>query len=366
MSSLIPTTATENVNFYNLFENKLSTDEKKVIISFLDISSLCNVSCVSKNFSLSQLSNDDLFWKDYFKIFITEYYKPTNRDIYQNIYYNRIRDIEKRIETTLQSTTKDYKNSIIKFVKEIIENIQKIQNERLLKIEFDQNSVLLDKETLLQKASLILKGQKNHKKLCDCKIVTVGDGAVGKTCMLMTLSVNFSDIKNVGYIPSVLENYNLNVTFNNLKEGYNINIWDTAGQSEYDRLRTLSYYSTDILLLCFSVVDEWSFEHIVETWITEIQHYCPEKPFILCGTKIDLRENKKLSFHLGMCNFAPFCKEEGEALAKKVGAIAYVETSSFEHVGFDNLAEYILLLSKVGKKSLLEENVQTKKKCLMQ
>ncbi|KAL9641951.1 hypothetical protein ABK040_004009 [Willaertia magna] len=180
MSSLIPTTATENVNFYNLFENKLSTDEKKVIISFLDISSLCNVSCVSKNFSLSQLSNDDLFWKDYFKIFITEYYKPTNRDIYQNIYYNRIRDIEKRIETTLQSTTKDYKNSIIKFVKEIIENIQKIQNERLLKIEFDQNSVLLDKETLLQKASLILKGQKNHKKLCDCKIVTVGDGAVGK------------------------------------------------------------------------------------------------------------------------------------------------------------------------------------------
>ncbi|KAL9656041.1 hypothetical protein ABK040_007660 [Willaertia magna] len=146
---------------FNEFENKLNNDEKKIILSFLDISSLCKVNFVSKSFSLSQL----------------KFYVPT--DLHYHFHYNiKTKEIKQEITTILQSTTQDYKNEITKFIKEIIENTQKIQKERLSKIEFSRDAILQNKETLLQKANTIMK---NHKlKDCDCKVVTVGDGAIGK------------------------------------------------------------------------------------------------------------------------------------------------------------------------------------------
>ncbi|KAL9656029.1 hypothetical protein ABK040_007648 [Willaertia magna] len=257
---------------FDEFENKLNNDEKKIILSFLDISSLCNVNCVSKSFSLSQLSNDDLFWKGHYKKFFKEFYAPTNLHYYF-LYNINTKENKQEITKILQSTTHDYKNEIIKFIKKIIKNTQKIQKERFSKMKYKKDYILQNKEFLLQNVSTIMK---NHKLKecddCDCKVVTVGDGAIGKTSMLMTLSKKIPNIKNIDYIPTVMDNYNLTVSFNK-KENFIIAVWDTAGLTEYDRLRTLSYSSSDIILLCFSVVNEWSFTNIEERWIPEIQIY---------------------------------------------------------------------------------------------
>ena len=43
---------------------------------------------------------------------------------------------------------------------------------------------------------------------------------------------------------------------------YNLGLWDTAGQEEYDRLRALCYPQTDVFLICFSVVDKASFVNV--------------------------------------------------------------------------------------------------------
>jgi small GTP-binding protein len=71
-----------------------------------------------------------------------------------------------------------------------------------------------------------------------------------------------------------------------------LHLWDTAGQEDYDRLRPLSYPNSDVILLCFSTISKASFEAIKEKWAPEVQHYIPNIPNILVGTKIDLRESK--------------------------------------------------------------------------
>lgn len=81
------------------------------------------------------------------------------------------------------------------------------------------------------------------------KITTVGDGMVGKTCLLITYATNeFPD----EYVPTVFDNHTCQITDED-DETYTVTLWDTAGQEDYDRLRPLSYPQTDVFLICFSV-----------------------------------------------------------------------------------------------------------------
>jgi Ras-related C3 botulinum toxin substrate 1 len=43
-----------------------------------------------------------------------------------------------------------------------------------------------------------------------------------------------------------------------------LQLWDTAGQEDYDRLRPLSYPGSDVILLCYSTVSEASYEAVQE------------------------------------------------------------------------------------------------------
>jgi cell division control protein 42 len=72
---------------------------------------------------------------------------------------------------------------------------------------------------------------------------------------------------------------------------YTLGLFDTAGQEDYDRLRPLSYPHTNVFLVCFSVVNPSSFRNI-EKWVVEINYYCPNIPFLLIGTQIDLRDEE--------------------------------------------------------------------------
>ncbi|XP_034172320.1 cdc42 homolog isoform X2 [Osmia lignaria lignaria] len=155
------------------------------------------------------------------------------------------------------------------------------------------------------------------------KCVVVGDGAVGKTCLLISYTTNKFPSE---YVPTVFDNYAVTVMIGG--EPYTLGLFDTAGQEDYDRLRPLSYPQTDVFLVCFSVVSPSSFENVKEKWVPEITHHCQKTPFLLVGTQIDLRDDAATIEKLAKNKQKPISAEQGEKLAKELKAVKYVECSA--------------------------------------
>lgn len=111
-------------------------------------------------------------------------------------------------------------------------------------------------------------------------------------------------------------------------EPYTLGLFDTAGQEDYDRLRPLSYPQTDVFLVCFSVTSPASFENVREKWFPEVHHHCPGVPCLIVGTQTDLRDDSSVKDKLAKQRMQPVRKEDGERMAKDLGAVKYVECSA--------------------------------------
>ncbi|ESO86174.1 hypothetical protein LOTGIDRAFT_207113 [Lottia gigantea] len=166
------------------------------------------------------------------------------------------------------------------------------------------------------------------------KLVIVGDGACGKTCLLIVFSKNeFPEV----HVPTVFENYVADIYVDN--QHVELALWDTAGQEEYDRLRPLSYSNNNVILLCFSIDNPDSFQNVSEKWKPEVAHYMPRVPIILVATKKDLREDRSVIRSLAQTDQKPISQQDGLAMKDKISAYAYLECSSKTRDGVKEVFE---------------------------
>ncbi|RVE70897.1 hypothetical protein OJAV_G00068580 [Oryzias javanicus] len=186
------------------------------------------------------------------------------------------------------------------------------------------------------------------------KCVVVGDGAVGKTCLLISYTTNKFPSE---YVPTVFDNYAVTVMIGG--EPYTLGLFDTAGQEDYDRLRPLSYPQTDVFLVCFSVVSPSSFENVKEKWVPEITHHCPKTPFLLVGTQIDLRDDPSTVEKLAKNKQKPITPETAEKLARDLKAVKYVECSALTQKGLKNVFDEAILAA------LEPPEPKQKRKCVL-
>ncbi|KAG5920746.1 hypothetical protein E4U60_002387 [Claviceps pazoutovae] len=171
------------------------------------------------------------------------------------------------------------------------------------------------------------------------KIVVVGDGGCGKTCLLISYSQGYFPEK---YVPTVFENYITYPTHSPTGKTVELALWDTAGQEEYDRLRPLSYPETDLIFVCFAIDCPNSLDNVLDKWYPEVLHFCPYTPLILIGLKSDLRYKQTCIEMLKTQGLTPVTTEQGLAVADKMDA-QYMECSSKEMLGVDEIFERAIL-----------------------
>jgi cell division control protein 42 len=116
---------------------------------------------------------------------------------------------------------------------------------------------------------------------------------------------------------------------------YNKN--ELIGQEDYDRLRPLSYPQTDVFLVCFPVTSPASFDNVKEKWYPEIQEHCPRAPCLIVGTHIELRDDPSVIEKLSSQLMKPITTEQGEAFAREIGAVKYLECSALTQKGLKNV-----------------------------
>ncbi|KAL8611105.1 hypothetical protein ACOMHN_064395 [Nucella lapillus] len=187
------------------------------------------------------------------------------------------------------------------------------------------------------------------------KCVLVGDGAVGKTSLVVSYTTNGYPTE---YLPTAFDNYSVLVTVDN--KPVQLQLCDTAGQDDFDTLRPLCYPNTDVFLLCFSVVSPTSFHNVLEKWVPEIRRHNPRAPVLVVGTQSDLRNDVKILIELAKYKEKPVTEDEAAKLAHQLGA-RYMECSALTQKNLKEVFDSCILTSLEWAEAELQRSKSVRK-----
>ncbi|ELU00593.1 hypothetical protein CAPTEDRAFT_112141 [Capitella teleta] len=192
------------------------------------------------------------------------------------------------------------------------------------------------------------------------KCVIIGDTLVGKTCML---SVLVDKVFPRGYVPqTVFKQFTSNLMID--KESALLDLRDTAGAQEYDRLRPLSYPGADVFIVVFAVPSDVKHSNVVDRWLPEIRHHCPEVPFILVGNKTDLRESDAATKSTAKLGLNAVSKLDGEKLALELEAIGYLECSALMEDGVTEVFDAAVRAARESREPSPKPRAASSKCCV--
>ncbi|KAI8814334.1 P-loop containing nucleoside triphosphate hydrolase protein [Cladochytrium replicatum] len=143
-------------------------------------------------------------------------------------------------------------------------------------------------------------------KLVKRKIVVVGDEKCGKTALIARYSQG-TFVEE--YVPTVAESYSSTGQSN-------VEICDTSGSEELDRLRPFSYDDATAWVVCYSFDNPQSLHNIIEKWIPEVKYCGPNLPIVVVGCKSDLQAQAIIN------------PEEISDIISQVGAYGHIEVSA--------------------------------------
>ncbi|AWU76943.1 hypothetical protein CAS74_000869 [Pichia kudriavzevii] len=156
------------------------------------------------------------------------------------------------------------------------------------------------------------------------KIVIVGDSGCGKTSLFSSYVRGSFPSE---YEPTIFENHRTFLRNTETNEIICADLWDTAGQEEYERLRRLSYQDADVIILAYSLDAPESLPNLHEVWAPEVMSYAPNAAILLVALKNDIptRIDTKLSYKIAL----------------NIGAVAHMSCSAKEMINVNELFDAV-------------------------
>ncbi|KAG8841605.1 GTP-binding protein Rho1 [Serendipita sp. 405] len=154
------------------------------------------------------------------------------------------------------------------------------------------------------------------------KVVVTGDKRAGKTCLLTRyISETYSNAYTETPLNDHLVEYG---------EGQAIILSDTEVYNwEMGRtLRLFNYIGASVVVACFGVDDPESLSNVEKIWVPEVRVHNTTAPILLVGCKADVRHDQEELRRLALSGIKTISMKEGRAVAKRVGAVAYIECSA--------------------------------------
>ncbi|KAL9653124.1 hypothetical protein ABK040_006341 [Willaertia magna] len=310
----------------------LFDDELSIIFSFLKVPEEINFLIMSlKSKRMYNILIGDSLWEQFIK--------------------SKIQLLFEKFKLTIPFFSENYRNSFLQYYKQM--NDMTIDNMKRREL-FVNNFELNLPEKQVPFIDLHALDKIKVKILSKSKVVIIGDGAVGKTSFINRLYRDTFDKYNYyGCYENPCYYFRDRVT--------SADLWDTAGQDDYDRLRPLSYPDTDLFIICYSINSVDSFKNVLNKWVLEIHNHIENPDYILIGCKTDLRNDKDT---LQTCFYKNkeklLSEDDGIMLAKKIKAVTYLECSSKTGDGFVKLRDrFEKLLTTI----LTRPNSNKKKTC---
>ena len=327
-----------------LNHHHLNDDIFRIILSFLSITELNRVHETSKSFRMARLTTEDAYWRNYVLTTLNELIKRAQYRIPTNTFTKMCKIDDFYIPYTNNTIQKDFKRCLIHLKRQMnekVDNNMKNTTKKLSSLQRSEKSnkhefPFINAPQLLNLTDNVINQyatRLNHSTPNKFKVTFNGEGSVGKSSLIYVL--------NHGVFPDYwmfrTDGATLNKTLFSTVN-IEISLCDTIAQEEYEKLRVLSYPETDLFLLCFDVSNLDSFWKVYDYWIHEIRNFSTTIPTLLIACKTDLRRDTNTVQRLKEQHFlSPITHSMGEALAKTCHCLSYLETSSLDKCGLEDL-----------------------------
>jgi small GTP-binding protein len=141
------------------------------------------------------------------------------------------------------------------------------------------------------------------------KIVMIGDTGVGKSSILRRfVDGSFSPTSSSSTVDVDFKHHIIKVGKNRVK----FQIWDTAGQEQYNTITTAYYRGAEGIFVVYDTTSENTLKH-VSNWVREVDRYANEGAVrLIAGNKVDISEADRT---------VP--EEHGRECAQSLGALFF-------------------------------------------
>ncbi|TFG01475.1 MAG: GTP-binding protein [Promethearchaeota archaeon] len=197
----------------------------------------------------------------------------------------------------------------------------------------DNFSLGLEKQPSSKQKEIVEKVKMEHhlkigkRMMKNFKLIILGSAAVGKTTLVSSFlkKEQIEDYRPTLGIAISAQNYFIQGFKDDM---IRFLIYDLAGQEFFKRVRHEYYAGSNCVFVVYDITRRDTFKEAIDFWYKDARNELGNIPFVLIGNKIDLEDQREVSY------------EEGRKMAEEISSF-FIETSALKNINVEDTFKII-------------------------